>query len=75
LIIAKATLLVYPRQGTVDLKDLEYRRHAQFITAPQIEISSSMIRRRVASGKPVRYLVPEVVEQYILDHRLYSRDG
>lgn len=75
LIIAKATLLVYPRPGTGGMKDLEYGRHAQFITAPQIEISSSMIRRRVASGRPVRYLVPEVVEQYILANGLYSRDG
>lgn len=75
VIISKASLLVYPRPGTGGKNDLEYARHAQFIKAPQIEISSSAIRRRVASGKSIRYLVPETVEQYILTHHLYSREG
>ena len=39
---------------------------------PQLEISSTMIRRRAAEGKPLRYLVPPAVEEYIGEHRLYS---
>lgn len=35
------------------------------------EVSSSEIRRRVAEGRPIRYLVPSVVEQFILDRGLY----
>ena len=38
---------------------------------PQVEISSSEIRARVKAGRSIRYLVPESVERYIHQHRLY----
>lgn len=40
--------------------------------APQLEISSSDLRQRVAEGRPITYQTPEVVEQYITEHKLYS---
>ncbi len=43
------------------------------LEAPQIAISSSDLRERVASGRTVRYQIPEAVEQYILTHGLYHR--
>lgn len=36
-----------------------------------IEVSSSEIRKRVAEGRSIRYLVPWEVERYIEDHALY----
>ena len=41
------------------------------LDTPQIEISSSEIRDRVARGLPVRHLVPEAVGRYIKRHKLY----
>lgn len=38
-----------------------------------IGISSSEIRKRVAESRPIRYLVPRTVEDYITQHRLYRR--
>jgi nicotinate-nucleotide adenylyltransferase len=41
------------------------------LDTPQIEISSSEIRDRVARGLSIHHLVPEPVERYIKEHRLY----
>jgi nicotinate-nucleotide adenylyltransferase len=40
--------------------------------AAETNISSSLIRRRLAAGKSVRYLLPEPVYQYVKEHRLYG---
>jgi nicotinate-nucleotide adenylyltransferase len=50
------------------------RQRLVALSAPQLEISSSDLRQRVAEGRPIKYQVPEVVEQYIMRHGLY-RDG
>jgi nicotinate-nucleotide adenylyltransferase len=40
-----------------------------------LPISSSLIRRRVRAGQPIRYLVPDGVAQYISQHGLYRDEG
>lgn len=41
------------------------------VKIPNIEISSTMIRRRIAEKKSIKYLVPDNVIDYIYDHGLY----
>jgi nicotinate-nucleotide adenylyltransferase len=41
------------------------------MAAPQLEISATDLRQRVADGRPVKYQVPEAVEDYIAQHGLY----
>jgi nicotinate-nucleotide adenylyltransferase len=41
------------------------------VPAPQLEISSTDLRQRVAEGRPIKYQLPEAVEQYIVEHHLY----
>jgi nicotinate-nucleotide adenylyltransferase len=36
-----------------------------------LEISSSDIRKRLKVGKSIKYLIPDAVEKYILDNKLY----
>jgi nicotinate-nucleotide adenylyltransferase len=43
----------------------------RFFDMPRMDISSSLVRRRVAAGRPIRYLVPESVAQYIEQESLY----
>jgi nicotinate-nucleotide adenylyltransferase len=41
------------------------------VPAPLLEISASDLRQRVREGKSIRYLVPDEVDRYICEHRLY----
>ncbi len=43
----------------------------QFVDAPQLEISSSSIRQRIASGGHYRFYLPSGVYNYIQQHHLY----
>jgi nicotinate-nucleotide adenylyltransferase len=47
-------------------------RKIQFFDMPRIDISSTLVRRRVAAGQPVRYLVPDAVAGYIQREGLYT---
>jgi len=42
------------------------------IPVPQLDISSTDLRGRIAEGRPIKYQTPEVVEQYIRVHGLYQ---
>ena len=44
----------------------------RFFDMPRIDVSSTLIRRRVAAGEPIRYLVPAAVADYIVRERLYG---
>jgi nicotinate-nucleotide adenylyltransferase len=41
------------------------------LDVPLLDVSSSAVRERAAHGRPIRYLVPQRVEQYILETGLY----
>ena len=56
--------------GVVTADRLEEIRHAA-VTMPQIGISSTQIRNRVAAGESIRFQVSRSVESYIASHRLY----
>lgn len=45
----------------------------KWIDMPQVDIASSEIRKRVAAGRSIRYLVPGVVARYIDARQLYRR--
>ena len=76
-VLALATLGVAEREGvgrtdiTEHLTGLAGADRIRFFDMPRLDISSSAIRRRVAEGRPIRYLVPEAVADYIESARLY----
>ena len=45
------------------------------VSMPCLEISSSDVRARVRSGRPISYLVPLEVEAYIVAQRLYRDES
>ena len=48
------------------------RYPVQMIEAPQIDLSSTMLRNRFMMNKTVKYLLPEAVEAYIREEGLYG---
>jgi nicotinate-nucleotide adenylyltransferase len=42
------------------------------VEVPALAISSTDIRDRVHQGKPIRYLLPDSVREYISEHHLYE---
>jgi len=41
------------------------------VQAPQLDISATDLRRRVAESRPIKYQTPEAVERYIIEYGLY----
>jgi nicotinate-nucleotide adenylyltransferase len=78
-VLGLATVAIAERRGTprdaVDrtLAQLAGGDRARFFAMPRIEVSSTMLRRRVGARQPLRYLVPDQVEEYIQRHGLYSQ--
>lgn len=77
-IVQLARLVVVNRPGAPrpDLDRLErllpgVGERSEHVQIPGVDVSSSDIRRRVAAGRPIRYLTPRAVERYIIDRGLY----
>jgi nicotinate-nucleotide adenylyltransferase len=76
-VVALATPAVANRRGTsraravAGLSELAGGARARFFSMPWIGVSSTMIRRRVSAGQPIRYLVPDAVAAYIEGKGMY----
>ena len=57
------------------LRRLQGIERVSFFPMPNIAISSTMVREHIASGRPIRYLVPEGVERRIEEAGLYRQGG
>jgi len=69
-----ATLVVLSRGGAENVAptlDVPYR----VVPVTRIDLSATEIRRRVAAGEPIRYLVPPGVEAIIQREGLYRSDA
>jgi nicotinate-nucleotide adenylyltransferase len=74
-------LVAVARPGfEVDMRQLEdsvpgISSRVEIIGMPEVDISSSDLQQRVREGLPIRYQVPEEVERYIREHRLYQQSA
>jgi nicotinate-nucleotide adenylyltransferase len=70
-IIEHFGLVVYPRPNSTLPKALINLKNVDVIDAPEIDISASLIRRLVKTGKSIKYLVPDEVETMIRNKGFY----
>jgi len=76
-LVKLANFIILARNGSPDaeriiknikLKGIEYT----ILETPIVEVSASFIRKRIRSGKSIKYLVAEPVRKYIEDYDLYE---
>jgi nicotinate-nucleotide adenylyltransferase len=81
-VLELATLAVAERAGSEreeirgELRGLGGRdpvaaERVRFFEMPRVDVSSSLVRERLATGRPIRYLVPDAVAGAIAEHGWY----
>jgi nicotinate-nucleotide adenylyltransferase len=80
-ILKLATLIVAPRPGVPHPDMQEIEKKVPFITGrtvlldrPEIDLSSTEVRQRLAKGESIDDLVPAAVADYIREHGLYLKE-
>jgi nicotinate-nucleotide adenylyltransferase len=77
-VLELATLGVFERGSSnrnaigIKVGRLRGADQVRFLEMPRIDISSTMVRRRAAARRPIRYLVPDKVAHFIGAQSLYG---
>ncbi|MBL0315495.1 MAG: nicotinate-nucleotide adenylyltransferase [Flavobacteriales bacterium] len=73
-ILEQFPMFLYPRHNSDSdespIRWSDYRVHT--LSAPRIEISSTVIRADIKKGLDIRFLIPDAVIEYIREHQLYQ---
>jgi len=77
-LLSLATLAVAERAAdkrdaiSAAIAPLAGSERVRFFDMPRIDVSSSLVRERVATGRPIRYLVPDAVAEAIAQNGWYA---
>lgn len=84
IIVSLSTLLVTARDDVDEEKAMNKIKelsllypgvNIKYVKIPQMDISSSLIRRKLMAGENIKGMVPDAVGQYIFDNHLYTHVG
>ena len=81
-LMASCTLLTAVRDDCDEVKIQDAIKYLQdqynakivLLPTPRLDISSTMIRKRVQEGKSIRYMVPDSVIDFIQKHDIYVKN-
>lgn len=65
-------LYIYPRKNC-DGGELKNHKHIHITQAPEMEISSTMIREAIKNKKDIRFFLPEEVGKYVEEMKFYAK--
>lgn len=69
-IIDNYKIMIYPRNGYL-VDEALLPKTVSMVNTPLYNVSSTMIRQKIAEGKPISRYVKKSVADYIADHNLY----
>lgn len=72
LLLQRYSIHIYTRSGSENLL-IPAEANIHLHDVPLLNISSTYIRKRIAEGKSVRYMVPETIFQFLDGSRLYRQ--
>ncbi len=70
-----ATLVVYGRGGLGFNRRARHDRSVVFLRGGFLDVSSTLVRKKIREGGSIRFLVPLPVERYIVRNELYRSLG
>ncbi|HSF90149.1 MAG TPA: nicotinate (nicotinamide) nucleotide adenylyltransferase [Saprospiraceae bacterium] len=73
LLLERYTIHVYKREGIPIDQSLIPAADIRIYDVPMLDISSTYIRKSIANGLSIRYMVPENVYQFLDGSRLYRQ--
>jgi nicotinate-nucleotide adenylyltransferase len=62
---------IQTKEKIKNLKD-KYNADIRSVNVPSLDISSTYIREHIKVGKSIKYLIPENVERYIYENKIYK---
>ena len=62
---------VYPRPNAEPNEEIKNHPNVRMVQAPLLDISATYVREAIKTGKSIKYIVHDKVEQYISDKKLY----